>query len=68
MRKFEGVDIISALRKIVNNNNLHYKTDFEYDADTLKNAAAGDRFLWLSRYSGTELCNEHDTHIRNTIL
>ena len=66
MRKFEDVDIISTLRKIVNNNNLHYKTDFEYDADTLKNAAAGDRFLWLSRYSGTWLMTEREAHIRNT--
>ena len=66
MRKFENVDIISSLRKIVNNNNLHYKTDFEYDADTLKNATAGDRFLWLSRYSGTWLMTEREAHIRNT--
>jgi hypothetical protein len=66
MRKFADVDIISALRKIVNNNNLHYKSDFEYDADTLKIAEAGERFLWLSRYSGTWLMNERDAHIRNT--
>jgi hypothetical protein len=66
MRKFEGVDVIPALRKIVDNNNLHYKTDYEYDVETLKKAAAGSHFLWLSRYSGTWLMNERDAHIRNT--
>jgi hypothetical protein len=66
VRRFQNVDIISTLRKVVDNNNLHYKTDFEYDVDTLKTAAAGSRFLWLSRYSGTWLANERDAHIRNT--
>lgn len=66
MRKFENVDIISTLRKIVNNNNLYYKTDFEYDVETLKEAAEGSRFLWMSRYSGTNIFDERETHIRNT--
>lgn len=66
MQKFEDVDIISTLRKIVNNNNLYFKSDFEYDADTFKNAAEGSRFLWMSRNSGTWLINERDAHIRNT--
>jgi len=66
MRRFEGVDIISTLRKIVNNNNLNYKTDFEYDVDILKTVAEGSRFLWFSRYSGTSLVDEHDAHIDDT--
>ena len=66
MRRFEDVDIISTLRKIVNNNNLNYKTDFEYDVDILKTAAEGGRFLWFSRYNGTSLVSEHDAHIHDT--
>jgi len=65
LRKFEDIDIISALRKIVDNNNLFYKTDFNYDVETLKTAAAGSHFLWLSRTSGTSLYSERDAHIRN---
>jgi hypothetical protein len=66
MQKFQDVDLINALQKIVNNNNLHYKSDFKYDSETLKNAAVGDRFLWMSRYSGTWLIPERNAHIRNT--
>lgn len=66
MRVFKDVDIISALRKIVNNNNLFYKSDFEYDADTLKAAGEGKRFLWMSRNSGTWLFDERAVHIKNT--
>lgn len=66
MRKFKDVDIISALRKIVDNNNLFYKTDFEYDVETLKTAAEGSHFYWMSRNSGTYLISERDAHIRNT--
>jgi hypothetical protein len=66
MRVFKDVDIISALRKIVNNNNLHYKSDYEYDAETLGKAAEDSRFLWMSRTSGTWLFDERDVHIRNT--
>ena len=65
MRKFEDMDIISALRKIVDNNNLFYKTDFNYDVETLETAAGGSHFLWLSRTSGTSLFAERGAHIRN---
>ena len=66
MRKFEDVDIISTLRKIVDDNNLYYQSDFEYDADTLRTAYEGEHYLWLSRNAGTWLMHEHDAHIRNT--
>ena len=66
MRKFEDVDIISVLRKIVDNNNLYYQTDFGYDAETLKTAYEGEHYLWMSRNSGTWLMHEHDAHTRNT--
>jgi len=66
MRVFKDVDILSALRKIVDNNNLYYKSDYEYDVEALKKAAEGSRFLWMSRSSGTYLFDERDAHIRNT--
>jgi hypothetical protein len=66
MRVFKEVPIISTLRKIVENNNLFYKTDYAYDAETLGNAAEGSRFLWMSRTSGTWLFDERDVHIRDT--
>jgi hypothetical protein len=66
MRKFEDVDVISTLRKIVDNNTLFYQTDFKYDAETLKEAAEGSHFYWMSRTSGTWLINDRDAHIRNT--
>ncbi len=40
MRVFKDVDIIAALRKIVESNTFFYQTDFKYDVETLKEAAA----------------------------
>jgi hypothetical protein len=65
MRVFKDVDVISALRRIMENNTVFYQTDFKYDADTLKEAAKGSRFYWMSRTSGTWLCDERDTHVRD---
>ncbi|MCL2275184.1 MAG: hypothetical protein FWC16_09685 [Defluviitaleaceae bacterium] len=66
MRKFQDIDLITTLRKIVNNNTMHYKTDFEYDVNELKNAVAGSQYLWMSRLSGTHIFNDEDVYIRNT--
>jgi len=66
MRKFTDVDILSTLQKIVDNNTLFYKTDFKYDAETLKEAAKGSHFYWMSRKSGTWLVAVRDAHIKNT--
>ncbi len=65
MRVFQEADIIPALRRIVENNNLFYPTDFNYDAGELKDVAAGSRYLWLSHKSGTMLYKERDAHITN---
>ena len=35
MRKFENVDIINSLRRIMNINTEHYKNDFFLDVDTI---------------------------------
>jgi hypothetical protein len=66
MRVFKDVDIISALRKITENNTVFYQTDFKYDAETLRTAAEGSHFYWMSRKSGTWLFDDRDIHIRDT--
>ena len=65
MRKYENVDIIAALGAVVELNTEHYKSDFKYDIEMLKDAARNpdsdnDHLLWLSRNSGTECLNMDD--------
>lgn len=68
--KFENVDIIGVLRKIMEHNTEHYRTDFDYDVKMLEHAAAdrqgGRGFLWLSRLCGTWCFPDRDIYIRNT--
>lgn len=68
--RFENVNIIEALRKIMLHNTEHYQSDFEYDIASLQKAAEdsqGSRhFLWLSRGCGTWCFEERDVYIRNT--
>lgn len=67
---FQNVDVLETLQKIVEHNTSYYQTDFAYDKETLREAAA-DRngyrqFLWLSRDGGTWCFPERDVYIRNT--
>jgi hypothetical protein len=71
MRKFENVDVVAALGAVVELNTEHYKSDFKYDVEMFKEAARNpdgenNRFLWLSRPSGTYCQLERDTYIRDT--
>ena len=70
MKKFENVDVIETLRKIMLHNTHHWQTDFKYDTQMLIAAASssrnGDTFLWMSRHSGTWLFSERDVHIYQT--
>lgn len=70
MKKFENVDVIDTLRKIMLHNTRHYQTDFEYDIRMLTGAvqsnAAGQSFLWMSRDCGTWCFPERDVYICNT--
>jgi hypothetical protein len=68
MRKYENVDFIAALGAVVEINTEHYKSDFKYDVDMFKKAARCpdgeiNRFLWLSRQSGTECFRERDVYL-----
>jgi hypothetical protein len=68
VRKYENVDVIAALGAVVEINTEHYKSDFKYDIDMFKEAARhpdgeNNRFLWLSRQSGTECFRERDVYL-----
>lgn len=52
MQKFENVDLLDCLKKIVNLNTQHYQTDFEYDIQAIQAAANSDvaedkHLLWV---------------------
>jgi len=71
MRKFENVDIVAALGAVVELNTANYKSDFKYDIEQFKRATQNpdgenNRFLWLSRPSGTYCQTERDTYIKDT--
>jgi len=71
MRKYENVDIVAALGAVMELNTAHYKSDFQYDIDMFKRAALhpdgeNNRFLWLSRPSGTYCQRERDAYIKDT--
>lgn len=70
MKRFENVDVIDTLRKIMLHNTRYYQTDFEYDVRTLTDAAESNSwtrpFLWMSRESGTWCFPERDVYIKST--
>lgn len=71
MNKFENVDIVDSLRRIMNTNTEHYKSDFIYDVNHLKNAAqsknAEDKhLLFMSRPSGTYCFREKGVFMKDT--
>ncbi|SHH68947.1 hypothetical protein [Desulfosporosinus lacus] len=66
MKAFIGVDIQECLRRVVEENTLYHKADFEYDIGDLKNAIsvlASKNFLWMSRESGTYCFPERDVYL-----
>lgn len=71
MRKYENVDVIATLGAIMEINTEHYKSDFKYDVEMLKRAAAAPdadntRLLWMSRPSGTYCFRERDVYVADT--
>lgn len=59
------------MQRIVDSHTKHYKTDFAYDVEILKEAvlkpALEDRtFIWLCRECGTWLLRERDVFIHGT--
>ena len=69
--RFENVDVIKVMEKIVERHTLHYKSDFELDRETIARAAGkehlSDRtYLWLCRINGTWLFRECDVLLQGT--
>ncbi len=71
MEKFMDVNIIDALRAIMETNTIYYKTDFNYDIDSFRKVARRKEpeeknLLWLSRTSGTHVYSEHQVFQKDT--
>lgn len=71
LRKFMNVDVIASLQSIVEQVNVHYRTDWGYDQQAIQKAAQSDdpekhNLLWLCRESGTHLHKERDVFIKGT--
>jgi hypothetical protein len=71
VRKYEDVDIVSALGAVMEVNTEFYKSDFRYDIDMFRKAAIApdgenNHLLWLSRRSGTECFIERDVYLCET--
>ena len=71
MKKFENVDIVDSLRRIMNSNTKQYKSDFIHDIDKIKASAlsgnADDKYLlFMSRPSGTWCVRERDAFMKDT--
>lgn len=69
--KFVNIDILSVMKGIADTHVRHYQSDFDIDAESLKEAALkperADRiFVWMCRTSGTWLLNERNLFIRGT--
>lgn len=75
MEKFGEVDLIETLKTIVETNTKYYRSDFQYDAEILTNAArngegAGAKertFLWISRCCGTWCLRERNVFLRGSM-
>jgi hypothetical protein len=71
MRKHTDVDILAALKKLVDTHVRHYKEDFEVDrkfiTQTVKDAPPEDgTLIWFCRECGTHCFREAQTFIRDT--
>lgn len=71
MVKFENVDVLAYLEKIMQQNTGYFQSDFEIDRKIMEKAAAQpaaeDRtLLWMSRPSGTHCFRERDVLVKDT--
>jgi hypothetical protein len=70
MRKYENVDVIATLGAVVEINTEHYKSDFKYDIEKIREAAKhpdgeNTRLLFMSRQSGTWCVKEREAYIKD---
>ena len=71
MERFENVDLISVLERIMKINTEHYQSDFGYDIKTIQAASAREKpidktLLWLSRRNGTHCYFESDVFLKGS--
>lgn len=69
--KYENIDLISAMRQIMELHTKHYKEDFELDAKLLCDMASSEsaedkHLLWMSRPNGTHILREREVYIEDT--
>lgn len=69
--KFENIDLVDALRRIMDIHTQNYKEDFELDAGLLHSLAGSQspedkHLLWMSRTSGTYLLPEREVYVEDS--
>lgn len=69
--KFENMDVLDALGKIVELHTRHYKNDFELDKELILKLVASERtedrrLLWMSRPCGTYTLREREVYLQDS--
>ena len=69
--KFENIDLVDALRRIMEIHTQNYKEDFELDTKMLHAFANSQspedkHLLWMSRPNGTYLLPEREAYVENS--
>lgn len=61
--KFMNLNLLDAMQKIVNRNNIAYKGDLRYDREMMEEDAVKGRpqtYIWMSRELGTQIQDVND--------
>lgn len=61
--KFMNLNLLDAMQKIVNRNNIAYKGDLRYDREMMEKDAVKGRpqtYIWMSRKLGTQIQDVND--------
>lgn len=69
--KFEDMDILDALGKIMELHTKHYKDDFDLDKELIAKLTVSEhtedrRLLWMSRPCGTYTLRERDVYLQDS--
>lgn len=69
--RFEDVDLLGALSRIVDLHTQHYKDDFDLDKELISKLAVSDRsedkqLLWMSRPCGTYTLREREVYLEGS--
>lgn len=67
--KFMNLHLPTAMQKIVNRNNIAYKTDLRYDMEKMKEDIAEGKkpmYIWMSRNLGTQMQNVNDFLLKDS--